>query len=185
MNTFTIPTKETAKEASLPIFENLEKGIGFLPNLYAYIGHSPNALQNYLAYQNGNSKGAFNAKIREAVNLAISEVNGCHYCLSAHTAIGKMNGFSEEEILQLRAGTHPDEKLNVITNLVADIQKTHGHPSKNLLEKFFGLGYDEGALVDLLALVADKVFANYLNNISNVAIDFPVAPKLEEALANA
>ncbi len=185
MKNYTIPTKETAKEASLPIFEKLEKGIGFLPNLYAYIGHSPNALSNYLAYQNGNAKGAFNAKIREAVNLSISEVNGCRYCQSAHTALGKMNGFSDEEILQLRAGTHPDEKLNVITNLVAEIQKTHGHPSQDLLDKFFGLGYDEAALVDLLALIADKVFANYLNNITNIAIDFPVAPKLEDALAKA
>lgn len=178
MKNYTIPTKETAKAASLPIYENLEKSIGFLPNLYAYIGHSPNALQTYLAYQHGNAKGVFNAKEREAVNLAVSEVNNCRYCQSAHTALGKMNGFTDEEILQLRAGTHSNEKLNTITNLAADIQRTHGHPSQDLLNRFFGLGYDEGALVDLIGLVADKVFANYLNNISNVAIDFPVAPEL-------
>lgn len=182
MKNYTIPTKETAKAASLPLFESLEKSIGFLPNLYAYIGHSPNGLQTYLAYQQGNAKGVFNAKQREAVNLAVSEVNGCRYCQSAHTALGKMNGFTDEEILQLRAGTHPDAKLNVLTNLAIEIQKTHGHPNQELLNSFFELGYDEGALVDFIALIADKVFANYLNNITNIVIDFPVAPQLDNTV---
>jgi hypothetical protein len=153
---YTIPTNETAPEASLPLYANLEKAIGFLPNLYAYIGHSSNALQTYLAYQTGNAKGV-------------------------HTALGKMNGFTDEEIIQLRTGTHPDEKLNVLTNLSADIQRTQGHPSQTLLDRFFGLGYDQAALVDLIALVTDKVFANYLNNIVQTPIDFPVAPVLETA----
>ncbi|MGV3598094.1 MAG: carboxymuconolactone decarboxylase family protein [Bacteroidota bacterium] len=178
---YTIPTKETAAEASKTIFENLEKGLGFLPNLYAYIGHSSNGLQNYLDYQKGNAKGVFNAKQREAVSLAVSQVNDCRYCQSAHTAIGKMNGFTDEEALQLRAGTHPDEKLNVLTNLTADIQRTHGNPSQELLDKFFGLGYDQAALVDLVALVTDKVFANYLNNIVQPPIDFPIASELPPA----
>lgn len=178
---FTIPTKETAPAASKAIFENLEKQIGFLPNLYAYIGHSPNALQTGLATQHGNAKGTFNIKQREVVNLAVSQVNNCQYCLSAHTVLGKMNGFSEEEILQLRAGTHPDEKLNTIALLSAEIQRTHGHPEQTLLDKFFALGYNEAALVDLVALVADKVFANYLNNIVQPPIDFPVAPELTPA----
>ncbi|KAB2917713.1 MAG: carboxymuconolactone decarboxylase family protein [Bacteroidetes bacterium] len=178
---FTIPTKETAPAGSKAIFENLEKQIGFLPNLFAYIGHSPNALQSSLAYQQGNAKGAFNIKQREVVNLAVSQVNNCQYCLSAHTVLGKMNGFSEEEILQLRAGTHPDEKLNTIALLSAEIQRTHGHPEQTLLDKFFALGYNEAALVDLVALVADKVFANYINNIVQTPIDFPAVPELTPA----
>lgn len=175
---FTIPTKETAPAASKAIFETLEKQIGFLPNLYAYMGHSPNALQNGLTTQHGNAKGSFNAKQREVVNLAVAQVNNCHYCLSAHTSLSKMMGFSDEEILQLRTGNHPDEQLNIISLLSADIQRTHGHPEQALLDKFFGLGYTEASLVDLIALVADKVFANYLNNIVQPTIDFPVAPEL-------
>jgi AhpD family alkylhydroperoxidase len=181
MNNYTIPTKENAPEASLPLYAGLEKVIGFLPNLYAYIGHSPNVLQTYLAYQTGNAKGVFNAKQREAVSLVISQENDCRYCQSAHTALGKMNGFTDEEIIQLRQGTHPDEKLNVLTNLAADIHRTHGRPSQTLLNRFFGLGYNQAALVDLIALVTDKIFANYINNIVQTPIDFPVAPVIETA----
>ena len=179
MSKFTVPTKENAPEASKPIFENLAKGLGFVPNLYAYIGHSSNALSNYLAFQNGQGKGVFKAKEREAIFLAVSEVNGCVYCLSAHTALGKMNGFTDEEILQLRGGNHPDQKLNIITNLAAEIQKTQGNPSQELLEDFFALGYDQAALVDLVSLVADKALSNYIHNITQIPVDFPLAPSLE------
>ncbi|MEL6191307.1 MAG: carboxymuconolactone decarboxylase family protein [Bacteroidota bacterium] len=183
MSTYSIPTKETAKEGSKAIFENLEKGLGFVPNLYAYIGHSPNALQSYLAFQQAQGQGTFKTREREAVYLAVSQVNGCRYCQSAHTALAKMNGFTDEEAVQLRNGTHADEKLNVLTNLAADIQRTHGKPSQELLNKFFDLGYDEGALVDLVTLVSDKILANYIHNITQIAIDFPVAPELETVSA--
>ncbi len=176
---FTVPTRNDVSSTNQTIFDNLEKGLGMVPNLYAYFGHSDATLGNYLAFQQGQSKGAFKAKEREAIFLAVSQVNGCRYCQSAHTALGKMNGFSDEEILQLRAGTHPDLKLNTITRLAADIQRTHGRPDAELLDAFFALGYSQGALVDLVSLVADKVFANYIHNITQIPIDFPVAPQLE------
>lgn len=179
MLNFTIPTKVNASEGSKAIFENLQKGVGFVPNLFAYIGHSSNALGSYLALQQAQAKGTFSAKEREAVFLAVSEENGCVYCQSAHTAIGKMNGFTEEEIIQLRDGSHTDRKLNILTNLAKEIQKTHGQPSEDLLKDFFGLDYEESALVDLVLLIADKVFANYIHNITKVKVDFPLAPALE------
>ena len=150
-----------------------------VPNLFATIGYSENALTSYLAFQQAQAKGSFNAKEREAVFLAVSEVNGCEYCQAAHTAIGKMNGFTDEDTVQLRAGSHPNAKLSTITRLAASITKNHVRPEPQLLEDFFALGYGEKALVDLIALVADKTFANYVHNITQVPIDFPVASKLE------
>jgi len=185
MSQFTVPTKETARQEAKGIFENLESKLGMVPNLYAFIGHSPNALASYLEYQQSQAKGTFKAKEREAVYLAVSEVNGCQYCQAAHTALGKMNGFTEEETLQLRAGTHPDEKLNVISNLAAEIQRTKGKPAPELLQKFFDLGYDQTALVDLVALVSDKILANYLHNIAQFDIDFPKAQELKNAEVSA
>jgi uncharacterized peroxidase-related enzyme len=179
MTKFTIPTKETAAPASATLFANLEKGLGFLPNLYAYIGHSPNALANYLAFQQGQTKGAFKAREREAINLVVSQLNGCRYCQSAHTALGKMNGFSDEEILGLRAGQSAEARLQAIVTLAADITRTQGHPAAASLEGFFAQGFGEAALVDLVSLIADKILSNYLHNITRIAIDFPVAVELE------
>ena len=156
----------------------MQSAFGMVPNLFATIGYSENALTSYLAFQNAQAKGSFSTKEREAVFLAVSQVNGCEYCQAAHTAVGKMNGFSDEDTVQLRAGTHPDHKLSVITRLAASITKTHGRPESQLLEDFFALGYEEKALVDLIALVADKTFANYVHNITQVPVDFPAAQPL-------
>jgi len=90
MSTFKVPKREEVSENNQAIFDSLENALGFVPNLYATYAHSENALTNYLALS--NAKTSLNAKQKEVVNLAVSEVNSCDYCLSAHTAIGKMNG---------------------------------------------------------------------------------------------
>ncbi|MEM7549145.1 MAG: carboxymuconolactone decarboxylase family protein [Bacteroidota bacterium] len=181
MRTFEVPTKENAPEASKAIFENLEKQVGMVPNLFATIGYSSNALSNYLTFQGGQAKGAFNAKEREAVFLAVSQVNDCRYCLAAHTALGKMSGFSEEETLKLRDGSIEDEKLSVLTQLAANITENRGRADEGLVEKFFALGFDNAALIDLVSLVADKTLANYVHNLTQVPVDFPEAKELVEA----
>jgi AhpD family alkylhydroperoxidase len=182
MKTFQVPTREQVTPAVQGVFDHMQSAFGMVPNLFATIGYSENALMSYLAFQQAQAKGSFTGKEREAVFLAVSQVNGCEYCQAAHTAIGKMNGFSEDETVQLRAGTHPNAKLSTITRLAASITATHGRPEPQLLEDFFALGYGEKALVDLIALVADKTFANYVHNITQVPIDFPVARQLEPEL---
>lgn len=177
---YHIPTHEEVNDNVKEIFDNLKEKIGQVPNIYAFIGNSANALQNYLQFDQGQANGSFNAKEKEAVSLAISELNGCEYCQSAHTALAKLNGFSEDETLQLRAGSHPDPKLRVLTRLASEIQESQGNPSEKLLQEFFDLGYKEEALVDLVSLVVNVTFTNYIHNIAQFEIDFPAAKKLNE-----
>ena len=73
-----------------------------VPNLYATLAHSETALGTYLALQ--NAKSSINGKAREVINLVVSQVNGCEYCLAAHTVIGGMVGFSAEQIIEIRGG---------------------------------------------------------------------------------
>ncbi len=177
---YNIPTRDEVNDDVKAIFDNLREKVGQVPNIYAFIGNSANTLQNYLGFSQNQANGRFDAKEREAVFLAVSELNGCEYCQSAHTALAKMNGFSEEETLQLRTGDHTDEKYRVLTRLAADIQRTQGHPDEELLREFTGLGYDEEALVDLVSLVINVTFTNYIHNIARFEIDFPKAKSLKE-----
>src|SRR3989339_1776431 len=174
--------KEQASEQSRQIFEGIEKTVGMLPNIYAVIGNSSNALGSYLTFSDAQKNGSFNAKEREAIFLAVSEENGCNYCLSAHTAIAKMNGFSEDETLELRAGTIEDIKLNVLTNLSKSIIANRGRADENFVMEFYEAGYDEKALVDLVALVVDKTFTNYIGRLARPDIDFPKAQPLNKII---
>ncbi len=178
MSNFNVPKREEVSTANQAIFDNLEKAVGFVPNLYATYAHSENALANYLALS--NAKTSLTAKEKEVVNLAVSQVNNCVYCLSAHTAIGKMNGFNDDQILELRSGKASfDTKLSALAGLAKNLTENRGAASDAVVENFFNTGWTKENLVDTIVLVGDKTISNYLHKTTNVPVDFPVAQPLE------
>lgn len=176
MTTFTVPTREQVSDNNQIVFDNLQKALGFVPNLYAFIGNSKNGLERYLAYQ--TAKTTLTNKEKEAVNLIVSQVNACVYCQSAHTVLGKMNGFSDEQLVDIRKGKATDIKLDALVKLAADITKNKGNANNETVDAFFAQGYTNENLVDLILQVSDKTAMNYLHNLTQVPVDFPLAPAL-------
>src|ERR1700755_636975 len=112
MRTFNVPTRDEVSPANQAIFDNLKQKLGKVPNSYAFMASSENGLATYLALS--NAKSSLTIKEKEVINLVESGINGCHYCTSAHTAIGKLNGFTDEQILEIRhGGISFDPKLDV------------------------------------------------------------------------
>jgi uncharacterized peroxidase-related enzyme len=173
---FNVPTREQVAPANQEIFDNLTKALGFVPNLYATIAYSDNGLARFLAYQ--NAKTTLTGKEKEAVNLVVSQVNGCIYCQSAHLVLGKMNGFTEEQLLDIRKEKSEDAKLNSLVQLAADITKNKGNASQYNVDNFFAQGYTKENLVDLILQISDKTAMNYLHNLTKIPVDFPVATAL-------
>ena len=136
MAQFTVPTRDKVSPNNQAIFDNLKKGLGFVPNLYATYAYSDTALGDYLALQ--NLKTTLKAKEKEVINLVVSQVNDCRYCQSAHTALGKMNGFTDEQILEIRGGSASfDSKLNALARLTQSFVINRGKPDANLVDDFF------------------------------------------------
>ncbi|WP_458628074.1 carboxymuconolactone decarboxylase family protein [Winogradskyella sp. PC D3.3] len=178
MNTFNVPSREDVSTNNQAIFDNLNKALGFVPNLYATYAHSDTALENYLTF--ANAKTSLSAKEKEVVNLAVSQVNDCIYCLSAHTAIAKMNGFTDEQILELRAGfSSVNDKFNALAKLAKNITDNRGKTDSRVLENFFNAGYTTANLIDAISLVGDKTISNYIHSTTQVPVDFPIAQPLE------
>lgn len=183
MKKFSVPTRDEVAPANQAIFDSLNKALGFVPNLYATIAYSANGLGRYLAYQ--NAKTTLSNKEKEAVNLVVSEVNQCVYCKSAHTVIGKMNGFTDEQLLDIRREKADNPKLNALVKLAAGITRNRGNADTALVDDFYAQGYTNENLVDLILLVSDKTAMNYLHNLTQIPVDFPLAPELEtEAVLN-
>lgn len=162
--------------ASQAAFDALQKALGMVPNLYATIALSDNGLPRYLAYQ--GAKTSLSNKEKEVVNLVVSQLNGCKYCLSAHTVLGRMNGLPDEEIMLIRKGSSTDPKLHALVMLTREITEHKGHVASAVLDSFFSAGYNKGSLVDVILQVSDKIAMNYLHNLTEVEIDFPLAPAL-------
>lgn len=177
MTTFNVPTRDDVSPANQALFDNLEKAIGKVPNLYATLAHSEHALGSYLTLQ--NAKSSVTGKAREVVNLVVSEVNGCAYCLAAHTMVGKMHGFSDAQVLEIRGGTASfDARLDALARLVKSIASERGRADPALVEAFFDAGWTKENLVDVIVTIGDKTVSNYLHSVTKVPVDFPAAPAL-------
>jgi AhpD family alkylhydroperoxidase len=153
-----------------------------VPNLYATFAKNETALGDYLALQ--NRKSTLRAKEKEMINLVVSQVNECEYCLSAHTAIGKLNGFNDSQILEIRGGVASfDAKLDALAKYVKNSVEHKGKASAEVINALFAAGYTEANLVDIVIIIGDKMITNFLHGATNVPIDFPLAPALETATA--
>ena len=177
MTLFQVPGRDQVAPANQAIFDNLKQKFGFVPNLYATFALSERALNTYLALQ--NSKSSIGDKARNVIHLVVSQVNGCTYCLAAHTAVGKMLGFSEAQMLEIRRGRASwDGRLDALARMTRNIATERGHADSALVDAFFAAGWTQENLVDAIVIVGDKTISNYLHSTTRIATDFPAAPAL-------
>ena len=177
MKTITVPTKDQVSPANQALFDNLNKAIGSVPNLFAVFAHSENALGTYLALS--GAKTSLRAKEKEVVNLIVSQVNACDYCLAAHTAIAKLQGFTDDQIIEIRRGAISfDSKLDALVKVAKSIAENKGHADEQLVANFYAAGYNEGSLIDVVIVVGDKTITNYIYALTGVPVDFPQAPAI-------
>ncbi len=182
MERFKIPTRSEVSENNQAIFDDLQKGLGFVPNLYAFYAKNDTALGDYLKFS--SRKSTLSKKETEIVNLVVSQYNGCRYCQSAHTVLGGLNGLSEEQILEIREGTASfDSKLDALAKFTLATVSNNGNASEEVKELFFEAGYDVANLIDVVLKIGDKVISNYIHNLTGFEIDFPIASELSPSLA--
>lgn len=180
MSVFQVPTRNQVSAGNQAIFDQLEKGLGFVPNLYATLATSENALGNFLGFANG--KSSLSKQEQEVINLAVSQVNECSYCLAAHTAIGGANGLESEQILQLREGYASfDGKLNALAEFAAETAIRRGKPTAETVQALLDAGFTRENVVDAVLVIGEITVTNYLHGITKVAVDFPAAPELATA----
>lgn len=172
---FIVPSRDQVSPEAQAIFDQFQQSMGKMPNLYAAIGYSANALATYTQYVRGQAKNSFHARDREGIYLIVSQINGCEYCLASHTASAIKAGWKEEDTLTLRAGTHPDKKWQVIYGVVRSAIENRGEVSDALLKDFAELGYGDAAIMDLFVLVNVMSFTNYVFRLVKIPIDFKPA----------
>ncbi|WP_087750451.1 carboxymuconolactone decarboxylase family protein [Paraburkholderia caledonica] len=178
MTTINVPTRQEVSSVNRAIFDNIEKRFGVVPNLFATMAHSGNALSSYMALQSARS--TISGKAREVVNLVVSQVNECEYCLAAHTVVGKMSGLSDEQIVEIRRGRVSfDSKLDAPARLTQGIVRNRGHVDPALVDAFFDAGWTKENLVDTIVAIGDKTITNYLHSTTKILVDFPAAPALD------
>lgn len=165
------PTEATGKTQQL--FEIVKGKFGRIPNAVRVLGNSPVSLEAYLGVRDALSKGVLPPKIREQLALTVGEINGCSYCVSAHTFQGGKAGLTSEEISKARRATGTDDKSDAVLKLARSIALKRGQVSDSELQAARVAGLNDGEIVEVVLQVAMNTMTNYLNNVARTAIDFP------------
>jgi uncharacterized peroxidase-related enzyme len=174
MSRLTIPTRDEAPAASQPLLDGVFKTLGLVPNLFRVAALSPAALGALLGLAGANSK-MLDTKTRERIAIAVAQVNGCDYCLSAHTYIGtQLAKITPEDAALNRNGKSTDAKAAAAVAFAAKVTALRGKVSNEDIAAVKAAGYSEAQIVEIVALVAENVMTNYLNNVVDTEVDFPV-----------
>ncbi len=168
------PAEATGKAKQL--LDAVQAKLGITPNLMKTLASAPAALEAYLNFGTALSTGVLNAKFREQIAITVAQANSCEYCLSAHSAIGKMVGLSPEEIAASREARAQDTKRDVGLRFAQAIVVQRGEVSDAVLASVRQAGYTDGEITEIVANVAVNIFTNYFNHVAQTVVDFPRVP---------
>jgi uncharacterized peroxidase-related enzyme len=164
-----------ATGAAAELFAKIKKAAGRVPNAYATIGtHSPAALANMLGTDQVLSAGSLSKSDIEAIKLAVSEINGCDYCVAAHTLMGKLSGLPADAMKQVRAGEATgDAKRDALVRFVRLLVSSSGTVAASELDAVRAAGYSEQQVIEALLAVSSITFTNLVNRVNDTTLDFP------------
>ena len=180
MSRIPTPTSiETAPAASRPLLEAVKLQLGVVPNLFRIVSTSPAALEGYLGLNGALAKGVLTPATRERIALAVAEINGCGYCLAAHTYLGKnLAKLDSTEIAANRRGSSTDVKAAAAVRFAAEIATSRGAVSANAVNAVRDAGYSDAEIVEIIAHVALNTLTNYVNEVLGTDVDFPAVEAL-------
>jgi uncharacterized peroxidase-related enzyme len=164
---------DAANGKAKELLDGVQSKLGMTPNLMKTMAHSPAVLEAYLNFNNTLANGLLSAKLREQISLLTAETNGCNYCASAHTMLGKMAGLSEDAVLAARQADSTDPKSDAALKFAQKLIVNRGEVSDADLQTVKDAGLGEGEIGEIVANVALNIFTNYFNETARTEIDFP------------
>lgn len=178
MSRLTIPAVADAPAASQPLLAAVHKQMGTVPNLMKLVAQSPAALEGYLSLSGALGKGTLGAALRERIALAVAEINGCGYCLAAHSYLGSQFAkLSQAEIDAARDATSADPQAAAALHFARAVALQRGRVSDTELAALQAAGFNEAQTLEIVLNVALNVLTNYVNNVAETDIDFPAVAR--------
>ena len=164
---------DTAPAGSREILAQIQGAFGTTPNMFRAVAHSPAALRSMWGSFGALGGGSVSARLGEQIAVAVADRNGCEYCLAAHTALGRKAGASAEEMARAQVGDSDDPKTAAALAFALNVVDRRAKVDAADVQALREAGFDDEAIVEILAHVALNLFTNYVNVAFDVPVDFP------------
>lgn len=172
MKDFRTHTLESAPADAKPIMQAALKGYGFVPNLYATMAEAPTILEGYTTLATIFGKTALSETERQIILMTNNRLNGCAYCMAAHTTLSQMAGVPEDVVEALRNDTPiGDTKLEALRQFAIVINESRGWPTEQQVERFLQAGYTRQTVLEVILGTALKTMSNYTNHVAETDLD--------------
>ena len=153
------------------LIDDIRQSLGFVPTLMRLLSHSPSALAGYLALRTALRSATLPAPLRERIAIAIAAANGCDGCLANHLRFGREAGLSDDELHGAAQSQSGDPAAAAALGFARALIETRGHVGSRELALLRDAGFDDGAIVEIVTVVATNLFANLINNLALAAPD--------------
>lgn len=160
------------------LLDAVKAKLGIVPNMTRSMAVAPPVLEAYLGFIGALGRGVLPARVREQLALDVGEANHCDYCVSAHSALGRRAGLSEQDVLDSRRGASADPRADVLLRFARTVLEKRGVVEDVDVAAVREAGYGDAEIAEVVAHVGLNIFTNYFNNVAGTPIDFPRAPAL-------
>ena len=171
-----------AKGKAKELLDAVQKKYGSVPNSFRTMAHSPATFEGFSVLSGALEAGVLPFETRYEIAIAVSELNGCPYCLSAFTAIGKANGMKDETLAMCRTAGSTDRKIDAMLKFAAAITRQRGAVTTEDFERVKSAGCSDEEIQEIVANVALFTFANYINLVIGTEVDFPLVMPAERRI---
>lgn len=179
MSEFTTHTIESAPDGSKPYLQKARDAYSFVPNLLANMAESPALVEGYMTLAGIFDKSDLSETERQIILMTNNRLNGCEYCMAAHTTIAQGARVPADVIDALRSGSViGDAKLEALRVFTAAVNQTRGWPVQEQLEAFLAAGYTRQTVLEVILGTSLKVMSNYTNHISQTPVDKAFKPNV-------
>lgn len=173
-----------ADERLYGLFERVKGRFGMVPNLTKVMARSPITLQAFLALGDLQAEGRLSRDLQTKIAVTVAQANACDYCLSAHTAIGKLSQIDDNELALNRYGDSEDRRIQTALHFVRHVVRSKGGIAEGDLDTVRRAGYSDEEIIEMLLNVAVNTLTNYVNRVAGTAVDFPLISAREERVSS-
>ena len=174
-----IPARNEVSDGNQLLFDKLHRRVGFVPNLYAFLGRHDHALRDYMNFK--SRPIVLTVMESEVVKLVTSQHHDSLYCLSAHVSHMVFTGMNEQAVNAVREKlSSGDERLDVLANFTRELLAKNGAAGEEALQQFIAAGFDHTHLADVILAIGETVISNFLFRLIRPEIDFPIADDIRQ-----